>query len=200
MTFDALHLDFPVPSRADDQAVGVVGVTFVDLYRQGSSRVTRVQAHHRQLEGAELVHQPGGQRTALQPNPLQRRGAGRKRLRDRPGRGCTAPAPGHEPSLIDDAHRGLGLRHIESSKNGHGSSPLRFDAIESLPQSARRYPDAHELIPMALVPRGRFLVCQDERAESVEDLSANGRPELGPHVPRQSRRYCGAHRRLFDRR
>jgi hypothetical protein len=46
MTLDALDLDLPVPSRADDlgQAVGVVGVALVDLHRQGCPSVTRVQA------------------------------------------------------------------------------------------------------------------------------------------------------------
>ena len=35
-------------------------------------------------------------------------------------------APGHHPPLIDDAHRSLGLRHIQSGKNRHGSSPFRL--------------------------------------------------------------------------
>jgi hypothetical protein len=52
--------------------VGVVGVTLVDLYRQGGPGVTRIQTHHRQREGAQLVHQPGRQRAALQPDPLER--------------------------------------------------------------------------------------------------------------------------------
>ena len=90
---DALHLDFPVPSRADDlgQAVGIVGVALVDLQRQGGPSVTRVQAHHRQLEGAQLVHQPGRQRAALQPDPLERGGPGRQRLGDRPGEVAQLP-------------------------------------------------------------------------------------------------------------
>jgi hypothetical protein len=74
MTFNALHLDLAIPSRADDlgQAVGIVGVALVDLHRQGRPGVTRIQAHPRQRQGAQLMHQPGCKRAALQPDPLER--------------------------------------------------------------------------------------------------------------------------------
>ena len=95
--------------------------------RQDRPGVTRVQAHHRQLKGTQLVHQPGASGPLSSPTRSSRRG--RQRPRDRLGRRRTAPAPGHQPPLIDDAHGGLGLRDIQSGKDGHGSSPLRGPAI-----------------------------------------------------------------------
>ena len=35
--------------------------------------------------------------------------------------------------VVDDAHRGLGLRDIQSSKGGHGSSPLRLTRSRATP-------------------------------------------------------------------
>jgi hypothetical protein len=106
----------PIPADANDlrDAVGIVCVSLVDLKRQRGLCMTRVDADDRQLPCPQLVEQPGRELAGFQTDPrrlgrmLRKHGMNAFR-----GRAALA-SPNHGPGVVDNAHRGLLERDVQS--------------------------------------------------------------------------------------
>src|SRR5262249_10508373 len=143
--FDA-NLFEPTALHDAGNADGIVAIALVDLHLQCGVCVPRINADDRQSKLLELRPKPRRCRAALEADADHLRRIGSNEVGDSLGLGRDHPFPSDLTGLVDNAHRGLLQRNVQSDVVLH----------RSLHDTAAAYPTAPvrgELIPCACLWR-----------------------------------------------